>query len=165
DKIFRPINNYQELYGKKDTVKESASSGLVCNKGRIRAPAHLHASVRDNNQPKIRTFYKSKGYCGFGDSCKFLHDSSDNKYEWQHKQEWNVQSLASEMRFDTIQPDIPIGCMFDGLHPSARGVAMMEKTISNYLKTKKMLYSSSFSQLSSVSEIIVSSPALMSINF
>ncbi|CAF5061685.1 unnamed protein product, partial [Rotaria sp. Silwood1] len=92
DKIFRPINNYQELYGKKDTVKESASSGLVCNKGRIRAPAHLHASVRDNNQPKIRTFYKSKGYCGFDDSCKFLHDSSDNKYEWQHKQEWNVQS-------------------------------------------------------------------------
>ncbi|CAF2858241.1 unnamed protein product [Rotaria sp. Silwood2] len=51
----------------------------------------------------------------------------------------NIQlaQLASEMKFDIIQPDIPIGCMFDGLHPSAQGVAMMEKTISNYLKTKK----------------------------
>ncbi len=31
------------------------------------------------------------GYCGFGDSCKFLHDRSDYKYGWQLEQEWNQQ--------------------------------------------------------------------------
>ncbi len=35
------------------------------------------------------------GYCGFGDSCKFLHDRSDYKHGWQLEQEWNEQSYGS----------------------------------------------------------------------
>uniref|UniRef100_A0A182T515 RING finger protein 113A n=1 Tax=Anopheles maculatus TaxID=74869 RepID=A0A182T515_9DIPT len=31
--------------------------------------------------------YKETGYCGFGDSCKFLHDRSDYKHGWQMEQE------------------------------------------------------------------------------
>ncbi len=35
------------------------------------------------------------GYCGFGDSCKFLHDRSDYKHGWQLEREWNDQSYGS----------------------------------------------------------------------
>jgi hypothetical protein len=35
------------------------------------------------------------GYCGFGDSCKFLHDRSDYKYGWQLEREWNEHSYGS----------------------------------------------------------------------
>lgn len=35
------------------------------------------------------------GYCGFGDSCKFLHDRSDYKHGWQLEREWNEQSYGS----------------------------------------------------------------------
>jgi len=35
------------------------------------------------------------GYCGFGDSCKFLHDRSDYKHGWQLEQEWNERSYGS----------------------------------------------------------------------
>ena len=35
------------------------------------------------------------GYCGFGDSCKFLHDRSDYKHGWQIEREWNEQTYGS----------------------------------------------------------------------
>jgi lysophospholipase L1-like esterase len=78
----------------------------------------------------------------------------------------NVQlsKLAAQMNFDTIQPNIPINYMYDGLHPSAQGVKMMEMTIRNYLKKNKMVYSSSFSAIPSLFQIITSPPPLMSIN-
>lgn len=82
DKIYRGINNYAQYYKKKDTAAGNASSGMV-RKGPIRAPAHLRATVRWDYQPDICKDYKETGYCGFGDSCKFLHDRSDYKAGWQ----------------------------------------------------------------------------------
>lgn len=95
DKVYRGMNNYQQFYEKKDTVHGNASSGLVRNKGPIRAPAHLRVSVRWDYQPDICKDYKETGYCGFGDSCKFLHDRSDYKHGWQLEREWNDQSYGS----------------------------------------------------------------------
>ncbi|CAF1327418.1 unnamed protein product [Rotaria sordida] len=95
DKIYRGINNYQQFYEKKDTVQGNASSGLVRNKGPIRAPAHLRVSIRWDYQPDICKDYKETGYCGFGDSCKFLHDRSDYKYGWQLEEEWNKQTYGA----------------------------------------------------------------------
>lgn len=34
-------------------------------------------------QPDICKDYKETGFCGFGDSCKFLHDRTDYKHGWQ----------------------------------------------------------------------------------
>lgn len=34
-------------------------------------------------QPDVCKDYKETGFCGFGDSCKFLHDRSDYKHGWQ----------------------------------------------------------------------------------
>ncbi|CAF3289540.1 unnamed protein product [Rotaria socialis] len=95
DKIYRGMNNYQQFYEKKDTVQGNASSGLVRNKGPIRAPAHLRVSVRWDYQPDICKDYKETGYCGFGDSCKFLHDRSDYKHGWQLEREWNDQTYGN----------------------------------------------------------------------
>ncbi|XP_055379798.1 E3 ubiquitin-protein ligase RNF113A [Condylostylus longicornis] len=82
DKIYRGLNNYTQFYKKKDTAAGNASSGMV-RKGPIRAPAHLRATVRWDYQPDICKDYKETGFCGFGDSCKFLHDRSDYKAGWQ----------------------------------------------------------------------------------
>ncbi|GCC41263.1 hypothetical protein chiPu_0025213, partial [Chiloscyllium punctatum] len=56
-------------------------------KGPIRAPEHLRATVRWDYQPDICKDYKETGFCGFGDSCKFLHDRSDYKHGWQIERE------------------------------------------------------------------------------
>lgn len=86
DKIYRGLNNYAQYYKKKDSVLGNASSGMV-RKGPIRAPAHLRATVRWDYQPDICKDYKETGFCGFGDSCKFLHDRSDYKHGWQLEKE------------------------------------------------------------------------------
>ncbi|XP_070583197.1 E3 ubiquitin-protein ligase RNF113A isoform X2 [Erythrolamprus reginae] len=86
DKIYRGINNYQKYVKPKDTSMGNASSGIV-RKGPIRAPEHLRATVRWDYQPDICKDYKETGFCGFGDSCKFLHDRSDYKHGWQIERE------------------------------------------------------------------------------
>jgi len=90
DKIYRGINNYAQYYKKKDTVAGNASSGMV-RSGPIRAPAHLRATVRWDYQPDICKDFKETGYCGFGDSCKFLHDRSDYKAGWQLEMDHEAQ--------------------------------------------------------------------------
>ncbi|NWH84891.1 R113A protein, partial [Aegithalos caudatus] len=86
NKIYRGINNYQKYIKPKDTSKGNASSGMV-RKGPIHAPEHLRATVCWDYQPNICKDYKETGFCGFGDSCKFLHDRSEYKHGWQIKQE------------------------------------------------------------------------------
>lgn len=56
--------------------------------GPLRAPSHLRTSVRVDYQPDVCKDYKETGYCGFGDSCKFLHDRSDYKAGWQLDRDW-----------------------------------------------------------------------------
>lgn len=56
--------------------------------GPLSAPAHLRTSVRVDYQPDVCKDYKETGYCGFGDSCKFLHDRSDYKSGWQLERDW-----------------------------------------------------------------------------
>lgn len=56
--------------------------------GPLRTSAHIRASVRFDYQPDICKDYKETGYCGFGDSCKFMHDRGDYKSGWQMEKEW-----------------------------------------------------------------------------
>uniref|UniRef100_A0A8C7ITR2 Ring finger protein 113A n=1 Tax=Oncorhynchus kisutch TaxID=8019 RepID=A0A8C7ITR2_ONCKI len=84
DKIYRGMNNYKKHIKPKDSTMGNASSTL---KGPIRAPEHLRATVRWDYQPDICKDYKETGFCGFGDSCKFLHDRSDYKHGWQIERE------------------------------------------------------------------------------
>lgn len=86
DKIYRGMNNYAQYVKKRDTAAGNASSGMV-RRGPIRAPAHLRATVRWDYQPDICKDFKETGFCGFGDSCKFLHDRSDYKHGWQLEQQ------------------------------------------------------------------------------
>jgi len=48
----------------------------------------IKSTIRVDYQPDICKDYKETGFCGFGDSCKFLHDRSDYKHGWQLEQEW-----------------------------------------------------------------------------
>ncbi|XP_020826575.1 E3 ubiquitin-protein ligase RNF113A-like [Phascolarctos cinereus] len=56
-------------------------------RGPVRAPEHLRATVRWDYQPDVCKDYKETGFCGFGDTCKFLHDRADYKPGWQIERE------------------------------------------------------------------------------
>ena len=80
DKIYRGANNYAKYIERKDTA---AGSAAKMSTGPQRAPAHLRATVRWDYAPDICKDFKETGFCGFGDSCKFMHDRSDYKFGWQ----------------------------------------------------------------------------------
>jgi len=85
DKIYRGMNNYakyidkkESLIGKRMTIKP------------IRAPTNVRSTVRWDYEPMLCKDYKETGYCGFGDTCKFMHDRSDYKHGWQMDKEFDA---------------------------------------------------------------------------
>ncbi|XP_028311685.1 E3 ubiquitin-protein ligase RNF113A [Gouania willdenowi] len=113
DKIYRGNNNYKKFIKPKDTTMGNASSGMV-RKGPIRAPEHLRATVRWDYQPDICKDYKETGFCGFGDSCKFLHDRSDYKHGWQIERELEEGRYGANdeenYEVSSDEEDLPFKC-------------------------------------------------------
>jgi len=118
DKVYRGQAGYHQYNQRKDTAGGSAFKGLVA-KGPVRAPANVRINARWDYQPDICKDYKETGYCGFGDTCKFLHDRSDYKHGWQIDKEIEegTYGKASDVRQykveddnDKDEPDLPFAC-------------------------------------------------------
>ena len=56
-------------------------------KGPVRGNSFFRASIRIDHDPCICKDYKETGFCGFGDSCKFIHDRGDYKLGWMIERE------------------------------------------------------------------------------
>ena len=59
--------------------------------GPIRAASHIRVTARFDYQPDICKDYKETGFCGFGDTCIYLHDRGDTLTGWQLEQQWQEQ--------------------------------------------------------------------------
>lgn len=59
--------------------------------GPIRAAQHVRVTARFDYQPDICKDYKDTGFCGFGDTCIYLHDRGDTLTGWQLEQQWEEQ--------------------------------------------------------------------------
>jgi RING finger protein 113A len=71
--------------------------------GPMRAPAFLRSTCRFDYQPDICKDYKETGFCGFGDSCKFLHDRSDYKSGWQLEREWDEKQRQKKRKLQDAE--------------------------------------------------------------
>ena len=113
DKVYRGLANYAQYYEKKDTAQGNAGSSNV-RKGPIRAPANIRATVRWDYAPDLCKDYKETGFCGFGDSCKFLHDRSDYKFGWQLEREEHGKGEPDEdmskYEIHSDEEDLPFKC-------------------------------------------------------
>ena len=108
DKIYRGINNYakyidkkESLIGKRMTIKP------------IRAPTNVRSTVRWDYEPRLCKDYKETGYCGFGDTCKFMHDRSDYKHGWQMDKEFEAgdfEESDEEKYAISDEDDLPHKC-------------------------------------------------------
>ncbi|XP_042448302.1 zinc finger CCCH domain-containing protein 1-like [Zingiber officinale] len=98
DKIYKGIHGYTDYkagFRREQTVAGEKASGAH---GPLRASAHIRLSARFDYQPDICKDYKETGYCGYGDSCKFMHDRGDYKSGWQLEKDWEEAEKARKKR-------------------------------------------------------------------
>ncbi|XP_057450303.1 zinc finger CCCH domain-containing protein 1-like [Lotus japonicus] len=98
DKLYKGINNYKDYkagFRREQTIASEKAGGAH---GPLRASAHIRVSARFDYQPDICKDYKETGYCGYGDSCKFMHDRGDYKSGWQLEKDWDDAEKARKMR-------------------------------------------------------------------
>jgi len=69
-------------------------------------PQKLNSNVRTitvtDFAPDVCKDYKQTGFCGFGDSCKFLHAREDYKQGWQLDRDWEVDTKGKKLTGRTV---------------------------------------------------------------
>ncbi|CAG8478452.1 1299_t:CDS:2 [Cetraspora pellucida] len=118
DDLYKGQNAYKTYIKKRDTAAGNAASSKI-KAGPIRAPTNIRVTSRFDYQPDICKDYKETGYCGYGDSCKFLHDRGDYKSGWQLEREWEemqgkIRQDKSEFLIessDESDEELPFACI------------------------------------------------------
>ncbi|KAI5292801.1 RNA-splicing factor [Ascosphaera acerosa] len=59
-------------------------------------PSNVRTITITDFAPDVCKDYKLTGFCGFGDSCKFLHAREDYKQGWELDREWEVNTKSSK---------------------------------------------------------------------
>lgn len=78
DGMYRGAANYHKPLTKRTDVLDKKMTH-----GPIRATANVRTITLMDYQPDVCKDYKETGFCGYGDSCKFLHDRGDYLAGWQ----------------------------------------------------------------------------------
>ena len=78
DGLYRGASNYLPTINKTREVLDKKMKT-----GPIRATANVRTITLMDYQPDVCKDYKETGFCGYGDSCKFLHDRGDYRAGWQ----------------------------------------------------------------------------------
>lgn len=87
--------DYRKGFRREHTVGSEKSGGMH---GPLRAPTNVRFTFIMDYKPDICKDYKETGYCGFGDSCKFMHDRGDYKAGWQLDREWEEKERQRKER-------------------------------------------------------------------
>ena len=111
DGVYRGMGGYAKYTQERD----DGSSAKFRAKGPIRAPSNVRTVTVFDYQPDICKDYKETGYCGFGDTCKFLHDRSDYLAGWQLDEAGPAASTRAgtfgEEEDDDDEEDVPFACL------------------------------------------------------
>lgn len=98
EKLYKGIHGYKDYkagFRREHTVASEKAGGAH---GPLRTSAHIRVSARFDYQPDICKDYKETGYCGYGDSCKFMHDRGDYKSGWQLERDWDESQKERKRR-------------------------------------------------------------------
>ncbi|KJE96554.1 zinc finger protein [Capsaspora owczarzaki ATCC 30864] len=114
-------NGGPRMYNEADPVLrkgEATSTGLRGFRAApMKAAANIRTTVRFDYQMDVCKDYKETGFCGFGDTCKFMHDRGDYKTGWQLDKEWDEHKKAADSKpktgakeVFTRDDDLPFAC-------------------------------------------------------
>ncbi|KAK7204417.1 hypothetical protein BZA70DRAFT_192104 [Myxozyma melibiosi] len=78
--IYRGNANYAKFI----TPREQATRKV----GPMKSASNIRSTTVTDYQPDVCKDYKQTGFCGYGDSCKFVHMRENYKAGWQLDKEW-----------------------------------------------------------------------------
>ncbi|KAF2141880.1 uncharacterized protein K452DRAFT_287850 [Aplosporella prunicola CBS 121167] len=70
--------------------------------GPVKAPTNVRIVTQIDYAPDVCKDYKQTGFCGFGDSCKFLHAREDYAAGWKLDKEWEINSKGKKAGGTTV---------------------------------------------------------------
>ncbi|KAG0349049.1 hypothetical protein BG004_002249 [Podila humilis] len=87
---------YKGMAGYKSHIQKGETTNSKIKIGPMRASSNIRVTNRFDYQPDICKDYKETGYCGYGDSCIYMHDRGDYKAGWQLDKEWEDEQRAKK---------------------------------------------------------------------
>lgn len=65
--------------------------------GPVKAPTNVRTVTVMDFAPDVCKDWKQTGFCGFGDSCKFLHAREDYKQGWELDRDWEIGTKGKQL--------------------------------------------------------------------
>ena len=89
DKDAQPSNDgtYKGAAGYQSFIQKNPNAPTR-TVGPVKAPTNIRTITVTDFAPDVCKDYKQTGFCGFGDSCKFLHAREDYKQGWELDRDW-----------------------------------------------------------------------------
>lgn len=103
--IYRGKSNYSKF------VNDTSHKKI----GPAKSSANVRTTTITDFQPDVCKDYKLTGYCGYGESCKFLHAREDYAAGWKLDQEWEKdkkqhQQPGEDKKLVIEEQQIPFKC-------------------------------------------------------
>ena len=95
DGTYKGAANYQSFVQK----NPDAPSRQM---GPVKAPTNIRTITVTDFAPDVCKDYKQTGFCGFGDSCKFLHAREDYKQGWELDKDWEIGTKGKKLQGKTV---------------------------------------------------------------
>ena len=70
--------------------------------GPVKTSSNVRTITVTDFAPDVCKDYKQTGFCGFGDSCKFLHAREDYAQGWQLDREWEISGKGKKPGGKTV---------------------------------------------------------------
>jgi len=112
---------YKGMAGYKSHIQKGEVTNSKISLGPMRASSNIRVTNRFDYQPDICKDYKETGFCGYGDSCIYMHDRGDYKAGWQLDQEWEaeqrakklalIEGLDEEAESSSDDDEVPFACL------------------------------------------------------
>ncbi|KAF8902906.1 hypothetical protein CPB84DRAFT_1746416 [Gymnopilus junonius] len=111
-------NQYRGQSAYRSHIKKSTEVPKAMRVGPQRSTNTIRTVTIVDYQPDVCKDYKETGYCGFGDTCKFLHDRGTYLAGWQLDKlaENPKKQVEDESDSEDSDGDVPFACLICRKH-------------------------------------------------
>lgn len=97
-RLYRGADGYTD-FRKRGSAKDAKAAALASGTiGPLRAATTVRSTFVTDFQKGICKDYFETGYCGFGDTCIYMHDRSSRRAGWQVDREWEASQTRRQER-------------------------------------------------------------------